>query len=265
MDNSNQNLVSEFKIDALELIEKAEESIQLIMSNESTLNKQYNTIFNSFHSLKGSLGMFGFLSESHLIHKIEDIFTAYESKSEFDEFDLNAILSSLAVVAYRMEGKDHSLSPHLFDDIKHLLGDHSCEISKTLIQKKSITTSSSDQLNVLFVDDDIDYQTIARVKLSDVCKLDFCSSAQEGLNKLRDNIGLYHAIFCDYKMPDDNGLYLVDVLNTIKLNIPIVLFSANADREDLKKILQRGVFSYVDKKDGASAFKLVINRLQRGK
>ncbi|OUR97348.1 hypothetical protein A9Q84_13570 [Halobacteriovorax marinus] len=263
MVTEKQNIEKENKREALEYIEQTELCIHYILSKESQLSREYGTILTSIQSLKNSLIKFGLSSESDLVQMIEDIVKIYENKKEFSESDLNAILSSLAIVAYRLEGNDHSISPRLFEDIKHLLGDHSCDLSQSLKRLDTKHVMDDHFLKVLVIDDDPDYQVLLKAKLSNFCNIDFCSSADEGIGLIKENPKNYQVIFCDYKMPDENGLYLVDVLRTLDFDIPIVVFSANATTTDLKEILEREVYSYIDKLDGINPFKLVINKIQR--
>ncbi len=258
----DEETLYEFRQDALELIEVAEESLLDISKGNSNITDHYDIIFNSLHSLKGSLGMFQFERESKIIHSVEDIFKKYKGKSNFSDLDLNAILSALFIVAYKLEDKEHEIPEHVHNDIKHFV-QHDEEQLEEFCHIKDDLKSQNMKLKILIIDDDEDYKKYLKQKLSNSYAIHLSSSSEEGLMVLKDSIDNFNVIICDFKMPKDSGLYLMDVLNTIGLKTPVVIVSENPSPESLKQMLQSGVYSYFDKSDGISPIKILLNKIRR--
>lgn len=79
------DLLEEFSIEASELLEEAEESLLEIESGRD-IEGNFNRVFRSFHSLKGSAGMMGFEDIQKHMHLSEDRFESFkETKDELPQ------------------------------------------------------------------------------------------------------------------------------------------------------------------------------------
>lgn len=79
----DQGILDEFAIEAMELLDEAEEA--LLQADKSADTKtMYNLVFRAFHSLKGSSGMVGFDELQRHLHLLEDYLQ--KSKDDFSKF-----------------------------------------------------------------------------------------------------------------------------------------------------------------------------------
>lgn len=87
---TDEMMLQEFKIEAAEMFEDAENGLLAIDKGEDYL-ANYNRIFRAFHSLKGAAGMFGMNDLQQHMHKLESLFEASKklgglSKAQCDYF-----------------------------------------------------------------------------------------------------------------------------------------------------------------------------------
>ncbi len=78
---SDGSLLEEFSIEASELLEDAEESL-LSIEGGTDIEGNFNKVFRSFHSLKGSAGMMGFEEIQKHMHLSEDRFESFKENKE---------------------------------------------------------------------------------------------------------------------------------------------------------------------------------------
>ena len=106
-------------------------------------------------------------------------------------------------------------------------------------------------IKILHVDDEVAFLTVAKQCLEEQSKIqvDTALSAKEALKKL--NRLEYDAVVCDYKMPDKNGLELLNELRSKGNNVPFILFTCKG-REDIAiEALNSGVYRYIEKEGNA--------------
>jgi chemotaxis protein histidine kinase CheA len=71
-------MLDEFRLEATELLDEAEDSM-LLAEKQTDLKTNYDKVFRSFHSLKGSAGMFGLDELQRHMHLIEDHLQKHKS------------------------------------------------------------------------------------------------------------------------------------------------------------------------------------------
>lgn len=109
----DSGLLEEFSIEAYELLSEAEDSL-LVLESDSSDENAYNSVFRSFHSLKGAAGMMEISNVQKHMHLTEDLFESY--KTNRDELKSN--------IDFFLEAIDHtkkllSGSSREFDYNKH--------------------------------------------------------------------------------------------------------------------------------------------------
>jgi two-component system, chemotaxis family, chemotaxis protein CheY len=102
-------------------------------------------------------------------------------------------------------------------------------------------------LKILIVDDSstmrrIIINTLSRIGYSDVVEAD---NGKSGLEKLGQ--GGVEMIITDWNMPEMDGLEFVQTVRGQNPNIPILMVTTNAAKEDIVQALQSGVNNYVVK------------------
>ena len=103
-------------------------------------------------------------------------------------------------------------------------------------------------LKILLVDDDeVDRMTVRRalttagvpIELSEVI---VCNDA---IFKLRN--AAYDFVFLDYRLPDADGLTLIQRLRTLDIKVPIVILTSEGDEHIAVELLKAGATDYVSK------------------
>lgn len=107
----------------------------------------------------------------------------------------------------------------------------------------------SEQKKVLYVEDEVDIQTIARIALEKIggFKLTTCSSGQEALDQVEDfNPDI---ILLDVMMPEMDGLETFQALKKLPFctKIPVVFMTARVQTHEVKHYLELGAIGVIAK------------------
>lgn len=99
---------------------------------------------------------------------------------------------------------------------------------------------------ILIVDDEISYLTLLRAVLEEESyEIVTAKSGTEALDILkRSDIDL---IITDMKMPEMNGLQLLDSVRTGWPDVPVIIMTAHGSIEKAVEAMQRGAFTYIQK------------------
>lgn len=102
---SDDGMIDEFKVEAAELFENAENSLLNIDKGEDFLSN-YNNIFRAFHSLKGAAGMFGLLPLQEHMHKLESLFEAQKKIATMNNKQIDYFLTGIDIAKKLLDGED---------------------------------------------------------------------------------------------------------------------------------------------------------------
>ena len=105
----------------------------------------------------------------------------------------------------------------------------------------------SEQIRVLFVDDNVDFLKSAKqcLKLHGNYEVESASSVDEALEKMKKSKP--DVIICDLKMPMKNGFQLLKMLRENDNNIPFIVFSVIEDKEEALRAFRLGANGFVGK------------------
>lgn len=116
-------------------------------------------------------------------------------------------------------------------------------MSESSLKSKPITNN----LEILIIDDN---EQITKMLTTFLSTQNFSCSvsndAKEGLQLIEDN--QYDAVLLDLALPDFNGYDVIDALEKKKIlskNKIIVFTASNISETELKKLVNRGVHSYI--------------------
>jgi two-component system NtrC family response regulator len=84
------------------------------------------------------------------------------------------------------------------------------------------------------------------------------SSGQEGISYIDD--GNVDLVFTDFRMPDMNGLEVVQNIKKLNPEIPVVVITAFSDTKDAVKVMKEGAFDYLSKPVDLDELELLVNR-----
>lgn len=107
----------------------------------------------------------------------------------------------------------------------------------------------TEQLKVLYVEDELDIQTIARISLEKIggFNLSVCSSGKEALSKVVDFAP--DIILLDVMMPEMDGLETYKNIRYIPgcQDIPVVFMTARVQAHEIKNYLKMGAVDVISK------------------
>jgi PAS domain S-box-containing protein len=118
---------------------------------------------------------------------------------------------------------------------------------------------------VLLVDDDPEWGQVARTMLeetSDRLSVRFVEGATAALSVLDESDTAVDCIVCDYRMPDVDGLELLDIVRETHPTLPFVLVTAQGDEDVASEAISAGVTDYVIKDPTRDQSALLARRIE---
>lgn len=76
-------------------------------------------------------------------------------------------------------------------------------------------------------------------------QVDEAENGKEGVDKAKRT--LYDIIFCDIKMPEMDGMEVLDALNKEKIESPVIMISGHGTIETAVEAIKRGAFDFIEK------------------
>lgn len=103
-------------------------------------------------------------------------------------------------------------------------------------------------LNILIVDDDdVDRQAIRRALKQPGMKICFTEAVDAAGAIAILQTQTFDCIFVDYQLPDQNGLALIESINKLNVNSPIVVLTGQGDEQVAIKMMKSGATDYLPK------------------
>lgn len=103
----------------------------------------------------------------------------------------------------------------------------------------------------LVIDDDFDSCEMLQFMFkARGCEVIICQDSQEGIRLVRD--GKFDAVILDYRMPELDGSDVCRAIRTFNKDVPIVFFSASAQKKEHQAILAAGAQAFLVKPNDLS-------------
>lgn len=262
----NDEMIEEFKIEAAEMFESAEEGFLNIDRGEDFITN-FNLIFRSFHSLKGAAGMFGLLDLQSHMHKLESLFETQKRKGAIGKSQIDYFLSGIDVAKAILDGDSGSSFKHFsdkeLDALDGLNNGTNVQIEKTnskiVIAPKSNLKKSNARGLVYIVDDEEDILDILQSYIEEMnFDVKVFNSAQSALNSLNDSTP--DIILSDISMPNIDGIEFVKRVRQINQNVTFIMISGNLSKERILDLLKYDVTGFVEKPFLESYVKEVVEQ-----
>ena len=104
-------------------------------------------------------------------------------------------------------------------------------------------------IKLLVIDDDTEDRRLVRDWLDDASRVNFSigesASAEEGIVKLEK--GRFDVVLLDYRMPDKDGLWVLDKMKELRLQVPVVIVTSHGDRNIQNTAFEKGAADYLEK------------------
>jgi FixJ family two-component response regulator/HPt (histidine-containing phosphotransfer) domain-containing protein len=261
----NDEMIDEFKIEAAEMFESAEEGFLNIDRGEDFISN-FNLIFRSFHSLKGAAGMFGLMDLQAHMHKLESLFEAQKPKGSMGKSQIDYFLSGIDVAKALLDGQDTPfthLSEAELDNIDQAEMKTTTPPKTTNHASETVLKSGSNKGHkrgtIFIVDDE---ESILEILETYILDLDFevitFTSAQEALNSLNDNSP--DVILSDISMPGMDGIEFVKKVREVNLQVSFIMVSGQITKDRILELLKYDVFGFIEKPFQENVIKEVTER-----
>lgn len=253
----------DFKIEAIELLDAAEESL-LELDKSAPFKEHYNEIFRAFHSIKGAAGMFAMESLQKHMHYLENLLSSKQQQSNLSAVTIDYFLAGVDGARSILEGE--TIDFRYFDPDKEERAD-SPEIKKAqMIREKPREKNEKSARGIVWIVDD--EEDILEIIESDLTGAEYTvrafNSAKELLSELPS--GNPDLIVSDIKMPEMSGIELVKEVNKKRPHLPVIILSGFVTKETCLDVLQHGVVGILEKpyddKKLLSLVNLNVNRYQ---
>ncbi|MFH1380432.1 MAG: hybrid sensor histidine kinase/response regulator, partial [bacterium] len=103
-------------------------------------------------------------------------------------------------------------------------------------------------IHILLIEDNPDHALITRSilkKAEPQYILDVAANAQEGLKKIYE--GMYDLIITDYRLPDANGMDILQSMNTKQADVPLVVITSAGSEKIAVELMNQGAYDYIVK------------------
>jgi FixJ family two-component response regulator len=238
-----QEELQEFKIEATDLLNEAENSLLLVEKGED-FERHYDSIFRAFHSLKGAAGMLELTKLQDHLHTIENHFQQFKGVDKIAQ----------ALVSYFLAAVDASRS--LLDDkpvnFSYTLPveDNKAKPSVDNVQEtplKAGPSKASSEPNLIFVIDDeadlVEYIGDILKKYNYPWKgFTDPTEALAELEELKPAL-----VLTDMKMPKISGMEVLSSVKSYNSSLPVIFISGHLTKENLMEAIALGVQGVIEK------------------
>ncbi len=234
-----------FKLDAEVLIEIAEEGLSNVDKGYG-LNENYNSIFRSFHSLRGGAGVFGLESLRTHMYKLELLLEAQKKINEMTKHQVDYFLQGLNAARKLLNGGKV--------EFEHIYPEHLNQKSKGITPPKIVESRFVNETiplenkkgTAFVVDDEPDIaDNLTFLLKSAGIEVSTFYDAKELFYALETTVP--DVIISDIVMPDFNGLEMLDVIRTASIDIPVIFISGHITKDAMLEAYKHGAYGFIEK------------------
>lgn len=227
--------VSEFKIEAAELLDQAEKSL-LALDQGAEFHQEYDAVFRAFHSIKGAAGMMEMIPLQSHMHQLENLLVEQKLKSTLSKQLIDHFLLGVDGSRKLLDGEEIEF-------------DHSV-ITKTVVEAAPLVVrpvhAGETKPRIMVIDDEvsiIDLMTDILVPRGfEVAAFDRPEEALKNLNSFQPD-----AVLTDIMMPVMSGLDVLREIRKTHADLPVIFVSAHADKKVLMEAIDMGVYAVLEK------------------
>ncbi|MBT4760111.1 MAG: response regulator [Bdellovibrionaceae bacterium] len=249
----DEALLEEFREEAQEALDEAEDALIKIDQNSEVFDECYPAVFRAFHSLKGAAGMFEQTEVQNIFHHLEELL---EKRKQYK--NIPSIL-----VDYFLKGMDAAKIVLLGEQMDFKFYDPLAE-EKVVDKVEKESVANVDPLNeqveldnqikpdvdkqglVYVVDDEPDLAELISELVQDFgFETVIFTDAMDLLKSLKSRKP--DVVLSDIKMPNMTGIEMIEEIQQIDPDVPVVFLSGYLDKDTCIEALSFGAYALMDK------------------
>jgi CheY-like chemotaxis protein/HPt (histidine-containing phosphotransfer) domain-containing protein len=264
MDNS---MFDDFLVEASDLFNEAEDAL-LDIEKGINFNTSYNAVFRAFHSVKGAAGMFDLPRLQEHMHHLENLLEKRKAIQIMSDAFIDYLLRGIDVAKQILDNKEVEFNYDDPDDkTSNPVQNTEQKVHVQVEQKPEIETSASPEQGILgqirflseqrkkqsgltgvifVVDDEVDILAINQELLEgegyQVFTFESAQCVLEHLKKQQPDL-----IITDINMPKMNGLELMQALEKLYPQLPVVIVSGYVTKDICLQAMAIGVAGIIEK------------------
>ena len=243
------DMLDDFYVEAQELFDEAEDSL-LSIEKTDDFDKCFNSIFRTFHSIKGAAGMFGIDKLQEHMHFVENLLEQKKHLKTMSMDTVDYMLNAVDSARKMLKGEEVEFKYFDPDEAGHEQIQVTAEdqkltdtLKKQIEKKVNIKPSEG----VIFVvDDEPGILEIVTEFLSDenytVHTYTNAKVALEELSEKKPDL-----IITDIKMPEMNGIELMQEVNKRKPHLPVIVVSGQVTKDVCMNSMICGISGILEK------------------
>lgn len=234
--------ISEFKIEAEELLDSAERSLSALAKGEA-FSAHYDAIFRVFHSLKGAAGMMELTKVQAHMHLVETAFVEEKGKPALSADLIHFFLRAVDACRELLEGKSIQFTYKLE---AAPAAKPTAIAAAPAAAPKPVKPAASKLGKVLMVDDEPALVELLRDLLAD------SGFDVQGTTDPEEAIRLCESyrpdvVLSDISMPNITGQELLRRIKKNHPDLPVIFLSGHVDKDALLEGIRNGVYSVIEK------------------
>ncbi len=241
----DDSMIEEFKIEAAEMLESAENGL-LNLDKGLEFDVNYNSIFRSFHSVKGAAGMFGLQELQAHMHKLESLFEAQKTVKCLKKHQVDYFLKGIDAAKNLIDGKSVTFNHIEIENFSDAISNSSTPTPKIEVERK-INAKLDRKSGVIFIIDD--EPQIVDTLYDILSNNNFVLyKFYNGEDALKDMEAIApDLVLSDIKMPKLSGVELIQKINEVLPHTIVIFISGYLSKEVMQEALSYGAEAFIEK------------------
>lgn len=259
----------EFKTEAMELLDQAEDSL-LKIDKGASYKANYDSIFRAFHSLKGGAGMLGLDELMKHMHHLEDHFQQCKNDDVLPKNRVSYFLSGIDASRSLLNNQSiqftYQLPGAASEPAKSAATTAGTAGTGSPVEKSKsqpANAAADERLLIYMIDDEPDILEI----LTDIIegagfRTKTFTDAKEAIASIKKDKPC--TVLTDMSMPEMTGFEVLQNISAIDPDLPVVFVSGYLNKEVIIDSMKYGVFGAIEKpfKD-SQVIAMIMNSAKR--
>jgi FixJ family two-component response regulator/HPt (histidine-containing phosphotransfer) domain-containing protein len=257
------DMIEEFKIEADEMFADSEEGLLNIERGED-FDENFNSIFRSFHSLKGAAGMFGIDQLQEHMHKLETLFENQKAIGSLSKELVDYFLDGVDASKSILNGEEVTFE--YWEDRVHTQPEKDVTTPQAPQEKSPPSTITKKKGDLIYVVDDEEFlcRLLENILIDNNYEVRAFTNPLELLKSLENETPAL--ILSDISMPEMSGVDLLATIRKTNKDLPVLFISAHITKKALLESMEMGASGFIEKPfEDIQVINVMQNVLQKAK